>query len=266
MVELESGVSEYIFIDGSGTTEHWYRTTFFDETSVLEESAFSASFRGTFTDTNFTTVSYPEEAVFTSSDRYTVDRIRNLTGDPKSLNRDYVSCNTGYSSMSEDGYTHTLTNPNGWPVKIERDGVEYTSIDQPVVNDYQFVSFSGIQINTVSGVLDVWYYHFRNSDAELLRVFNGLIPPPQLEPEQVTFDLAAICAAIEVLEGELRLFGVDSGSEVDIFQEIRIDPSGGFGSRLKDLAALRARKKELIDSILEGAGGINRDLYGVLID
>lgn len=265
-IALQAGVSVYTFIDGSGTTEHWYKTVFFDEDGVLADSTSSDAFMGDYFDTNFAPTTYPEEAVFTANDRYVVDRIRNLIGDPKQLTRDYVSVETGYSTVSVDGKTHSLSNPRGWPLKVELDGVEYTDEDEPRVNDYQFITFSGAAVNTTSGTLDVWYYHFRNSDTEILRTLNGLTPPPQLTADQVTFELAAVCAAIELLEGELRLFGVTSGSEVDIFQEIRINPKGGFDGRFKDLDALRKRKQALIDAILGELDNIHANLDGVLID
>ena len=267
IIELVPGTSGYTFLDGSGTAEHWYQTTFYDNGLVITESAASTSFRGEFFDTNFSPITYPEEAVFTLNDRYVVDRLRSLVGDPKQLTRDYVSIQSGYSSISADLSTHSLSNPRGWPLRIILDDTEYITKDEPRVNDYQFVTFSGATVNTTSGTLDVWYYHFRNSDTELLRVYNGLIAPPQLTAAQVTFELAAVCAAIEVLEGELRLFGVTSGSEVDIFQEIRINPKGGFDGRGNDLDALRKRKQALIDAILSEEDGINGpDIDGVLID
>lgn len=265
-VVLATGVSVYEFIDGSGTTEHWYKTTFIDSGAVLAESASSAAFRGDFFDTNFSPITYPEEAVFSANDRYVIDRLRNMVGDPKQLTRDYVSTDTGYSSISIDGTTHTLSNPQGWPLRITLDGTEYTTANEPRVNDYQYITFSGTTITNAVSTLDIWYYHFRNSDTELLRNFNGLTPPPQLTAEQVPFELALICAAIETLESEMRLFGVTSGSEIEIYQEIRINPKGGFSGRLDDLKALRARKDKMLDAIIEDLGGANKDICGVLID
>ena len=268
IIPLQVGISNYSYVDGSGTTEHWYRTSFFDSTLVNDETDLSEAFRGNYLDTNFAPISYPPEAVFTPNDYYIIDRLRNLIGDPKELTRDYVSVDTGFSSISIDGQTHSLSNPRGWPLQIKLDGIEYTSKDEPRVNDYQFITFSGSEISTVSGTLDVWYYHFRNSDTELLRAFNSLTPPPPLPAECVTFELSLVLAAIEILEKELRLFGVTSGSEVDIFQEIRINPKGGFDGRASDLGALRKRKDDLINAIMEeGCGGINGgDFWGVLID
>lgn len=265
-IPLVAGVSDYTFIDGGGTTEHWYTTTFIDSDGILAESAASAAFRGDFFDTNFSPITYPEEAVFSPNDRYIIDRMRSITGDPKQLTRDYVSVDTGYSSISIDRTTHTLSNPRGWPLRVQLDNIEYTDKTEPRVNDYQYLTFSGTQISTVSGTLDVWYYHFRNSDTELLRVFNGATLPCELTADQVPFELALICAAIEILEGEVRLFGVTSGSEIEIFQEIRINPKGGLSGRLADLDALRKRKAELLACTLKELGGLNADIWGALID
>jgi hypothetical protein len=195
-IPLQSGDNDYEFIDASGTTSHWYRVTYYDPNTPAE-STFSVSFVGDFYDTNFTAANYPEEGVFTNDDRLILDKVRVLVGDRKELTRDFVSSETGYSSISSDGYTHTLSNPKGWPVKVVLDDTAYTSIAEPVVNDYQFLTFSGTQISTTSGTLDIWYYHFRYSDAEVLRVYNGLTPPYPLEATDVTFDLAILCTAIE---------------------------------------------------------------------
>jgi len=269
VLPLISTQTIYSFIDGSGTTEHWYLTALTDMNAVIADSTPSNSFRGDYLDTQFPDASYPEEFIVTPNDRYIVDVLRTLIGDPKELTRDYISeATSGYDSISADGYTHSLLNPPGWPVKIELDSVEYTDKTEPVVAGYKFITFSGVQIDTTSGVLDLWYYHFRYSDAELLRVFNSLVPPPELNPEDVTFELASLCAAINLLESELRLFGVNSGIEVDIFEEIRVNPKGGVDGRSKDLAALLARKKALIAAILAyKKDGINGpDLCGILID
>lgn len=262
-VPLETGVSNYEYIDYNGTTEHWYKVTFYDST-LPQESAYSTAFKGEFVDTSFHTPRYPEEGVYTSLDRLIIDRVRTLVGDRKELTRDYVSANGGYSSISEDGYSHAFSNPKGWPVSVSLDGVYYDSADEPQVNDSQFITFSGIQINTVSGTLDVWYYHFRFSDSEILRTYNGLTPPYPLEACQVTFDLAVLCTTIELLMEELNATGATSGVEVDIFEEIRINPKVGLDSRFGILSALMKQKKDLLDALI--AGFADADIVGVLID
>lgn len=262
LIELLPGVSAYSFLDGNGTTEHWYRSSYVDTSGVVSETSPSASFAGDYEDTNFVATTYPSEAVFTNYDFYVIDKVRNIIGDPRELTRDYISSSTSYSDVSTDGYSLTFSNPKGWPLKVTLDGQDYISKDEPRVNDYQFLTFSGTTINTTSGTLDVWYYHFRNSDTEVLRTFNGLTTPVGLTAAQVTFDLSVVLAGIELLEKELRQFSITSGSKVDIYEEIGIDPSAGITSRMKDLADLRARKDELIDAILVD----DPELFGVLID
>lgn len=264
LIALVAGESGYAFVDETASTKHWYRTSFFDVSGVVAESITSASFVGTFTDTRFFPISYPTETEFTSDDYFVTDRVRVLLGDLKELTRDYVSSAVGYSSISEDQYTHTLSNPRGWPLKITLDGVAFTAKDEPRVNDHQFITFSGTQISTISGTLDVWYDHFRHSDAEILQVYNALAPPPQLNANQVTFELAAVCTALDMLEQEFRVFGATSGSMVDIFEEIKIDPRGGMSARLGDLEALRQRKQDLIDEILKTVTADN--IYGVILE
>jgi len=267
---LSLSESVYTFVDGGGSTEHWYTVTFVDVNGVVPPSEASPAFRGSFFDTNFSPITYPEEAVFTSNDRYIIDRMRSVVGDPKQLTRDFVSPDTGYSNMSIDQATLTFSNTRGWPLRVVLDGVDYTDITEPRVNDYQFLTFSGTQVSTISGTLDVWYYHFRNSDVELLRTFNNLTPPPELLPAEVPFELALLCASIEILEAEVRLFGVTSGSEIEIFQEIRINPKGGLTGRLADLAALRSRKEALLARVVKKLGSAGdillTDIDGTLID
>lgn len=263
MIELQVGQSVYSFTDFNGTPEHWYRSTFYDA-NTPKESAYSTSFKGEFTDTNVEDTHYPEEGVYTSLDRVVIDKIRTLIGDKKALTRDYVSASTGYTTISEDGYTHTLSNPRGWPIRVVLDGVPYTDEENPEVEDYQFLTFSGTQISTTSGTLDVWYYHFRFSDSEILRVYNALTPPYPLTSDQVTFELAILSAAIEILLSEITGSSSDAGVEVDIFEEIRINPKVGLDSRFNSLAALLKLRKDMIDAIIGGA--VEADLYGVLID
>lgn len=269
LILLVSGQSIYEFVDKNGTTEHWYRTTFYDSNTTTE-SSFSTSFKGIFKDTDFQLVSYQEEALYTNNDHLVIDKVRTLTGDRKTLIRDYISVISGYSSISEDGFTHSLSNPRGWPVSVTLDGNSYTTHEEPRVNDYQFITFSGTSINTSSGTLDIWYYNFRFSDSEILNIYNALIPPAPLTEDQVTFELKILCAAVEALSGELRLSGVTSGTAVAIFEEISINPKGGLDSRTSDLDSLMEQKQKLIDDILkdsleggpDGTGG----LFGVLID
>lgn len=260
-IPLQTGVSNYEYTDYNGTTEHWYKVTFYDS-SIPQESTYSDAFQGEYIDTAYSTASYPEEGVYTNLDRLILDKVRGYIGDKKELTRDYVSALGGFSSISADGFTHTLSNPRGWPVSVSLDNTLYTSTANPRVNDYQFVTFSGVQINTISGTLDIWYYHFRYSDSEILRVYNGLTPPYPLEAEDVTFELAVLSTAIEILISELFGSSASSGAEVDIFEEIRINPKVGLDSKYGNLKTLLALRQSMIDDIV----GDDSDIFGVLID
>ncbi len=263
MVQLQSGQSEYTFIDGGGTPAHWYKTTFYDPTTPAE-SSFSVAFNGDYYDLGFPSASYPPEAIFTSDDYVVVDKIRNLIGDRKEVVRDYTSPSAGNAAnISEDRYTYSFSNPNGWPLKIILGSTEYTTLDDPVVNGYKSVTFSGAQITT-SGTLDLWYHHFRYSDTEILQVYNGLTPPYPLTADQVTFELSIVSAAIELLSAELGMSSSSAGIEVDIFEEIRVNPKAGLDSRYNMLKALLARKQAIIDEIAPDTSSDN--LWGVLID
>lgn len=261
MLELQPGVSNYSFVDTSGTTQHWYKTTFYDA-NLPAESAFSDPFRGDFVDTNFRTATYPEEGLFTPYDRLVISRVRSLVGDRKEVSRDYISAETGYSSISSDGKTYTFSNPKGWPLSVELDGIEHTSLTDPYVQDYQFLTFSGSQVSTVSGVLDVWYYHFRYSDSEIMTAFNSLTAPYPLTPEDISFDFKILSVAIELLAAELSAAGVNSGVEVDIYEEIRINPKLGLDSRFSNLKRLMDQRDAMIALLLRD----RYSLFGVLID
>jgi len=264
IILLVAGTSTYYFDDVGGTTNHWYKTTFYNN-STADESAFSTAFQGDYVDLVFSSANrYPEEGIFTNRDRLIIDRIRDLIGDRKELTRDYVSVLTGYDNVSEDQYSFTLSNPNGWPVQVNLDGTYYTTKSNPAVNGYQFITFSGTQISTTSGTLDVWYYHFRYSDSEILTAYNGQSPPYPLLADEVTFELSLLCAAVDLMESEVGGASAASGVEVDIFEEIRINPKVGLDSRTSTLQLLLKRKQDLVDKL--SADAISSDIYGVLID
>lgn len=264
-IPLQTGITSYSFLDKSGTITFWYTTTFFDTNGVATETTMISPFQGEFYDTSFSPITYPAEFSIINEDRAALERVRQLIGDKKEVIRDYVSSLTGYESISADGYTHNLINPRGWPLRVVLDSIEYTTLANPVVNDYQFVTFSGVQISTASGVLDIWYHHFRYSDSELLQAYHSVASPECLDEGDITMELRAILAAIDLLAGELRLFNINSATEIEIFQEIRVNPKGGSDSRMADLGNLMKTRDALIDDILN-CGTASDDILGVLID
>jgi hypothetical protein len=261
-VALQLNVTSYQYTDKGGTVAHWYLYTFYG--SAVTESVISAAFQGEYIDTSFSPITYPVEMDVSVDDRFVLERIRLLIGDKKEVTRDYVSSSTGYDNVSIDGYTYSLSNPKGWPLKVVLDGLSYTTLTDPIVIDFQYLTFSGSAITT-SGTLDLWYHHFRFSDSEILQAYHTVSVPPCLDPDDVTVELAAVLASLDLLTAELRLYGINSATEIEIYQEIRINPKGGLDSRAADLQKLAQLRDKLIEDILACAVTDN-GVSGVLID
>lgn len=259
---LEADVTRYSYSDVLGNADSWYKWSYFDSVSPVESSLSNparASISGSF----FRGATYPAELYLTGAQQDTIFRLRQLVGDFKSVNRDYISSATGYDNVSEDTYTVSLDNPKGWPLEIAVDGVPFTTINDPVVNGYQFLTFSGTAISTVSGTVDIWYDNFRFSDRELLEAYENVDTPIGMEESAVTIEMYEISAAIKILEAELRSFMATSSSAVSIYEEISINPKAGLDARQADLNALRKRLKGLIGSATVAN---NLTMLGVRID
>jgi len=258
---LLEGVGRYSYTDVFGNADSWYRWSYYD-VDAPSESSLSEAARGTVSGSSYRGASYPAESYLSSVEQSAVLRVRQLIGDPKTINRDYISSATSYDNVSQDGYSVELDNPKGWPLSVSIDGVPFTTINDPVVRGYQFVTFSGTQISTVSGTVDIWYESFRFSDAEILEAYTSVDPPIGLSAAQSTAEMYEIQTAIRLLESELRGFMATSSSKVSIYEEISIDPSSGLVARQKDLEALRKRMKDLVTATTSN----NLTIFGVRID
>lgn len=244
---LDVDVTRYRYEDSTGLADHWYKYSFL--TSSGTEDYLSDALRATVSGTSYTGPTYPAESNFTSAELDTIYRVRQIIGDSKEVNRDYLSPDTSYDNVSIDGYAIELGNPKGWPVTVIIDGTTLTSVGNPKVQGYQYLVFE-TPISTVSGVADIWYEHFRYSDREILDIYTKSDPPCGLTAAQTTIEMYELQASITLLEGELRGFMSTSGQLVDIYEEIKIDPRGGMGSRKDDLDALRQRLKCLVNSTI----------------
>jgi len=258
---LISGVGRYSYADVFGNADSWYKWSYLD-IGLSAESALSDAIRGTISGSHYRGASYPPELTLAASEQSTLLRVRQLVGDLKAVNRDYISSATSYDNVSQDGYTVELDNPKGWPLSVSVDGTPFTTINDPVVRGYQFLTFSGTQINTTSGTLDVWYESFRFSDQEILETYLSVDPPRGLSAAQTSLEMYELQASIRLLESELRGFMASSSSKVSIYEEISIDPSAGLQARQKDLDALNRRLSELVVSAI----GDNLTIFGVRLD
>lgn len=234
-----------------GTSSAWYKTSYYNSVSAAESSLSSAT-RGIAVEQTALVATYPAEQNLTSTDRYNVDRIRYYIGDEKKTNRDYVSssCLAGYENVSADGTTYKIDSPKGWPLKVIKDSVEYTSRTNPAVVDYSFLTFSGTTISTISGTLDVWYESFRHSDREILDIFITTPEPAYMSTSTTTSEMYQISAAITILEMELRqLMGETSGS-FTLQGELSYNPEPLLRQKKEDLLELKKKLKEIVDEMV----------------
>jgi len=257
---IVSTAKYYTFEDENGTSSSWYKTNYFNS-STLAESAISTASQGIEREEEYVNPSYPVEITLTSSDEYYVDLIRTYIGDPRVIKRDYVSSTAGsYDNVSADGLTYKLSDGRGWPTRVIKDSVEYTSTSNPQVHDYQFLTFSGTTISTASGVVDVWYENFRHSDREILKIYNDTPLPPYVTTVNATTEIYLLNAAIMLLQQEItQLMGETSG-KFDLKGELSYDPEGLLKQKKSMIDSLRGKLKEVTDEAVTGS------ISGVRID
>ncbi|MCK5018677.1 MAG: hypothetical protein KAS32_16570 [Candidatus Peribacteraceae bacterium] len=250
----------YNFEDATGTSSSWYKTSYYHSVTLLESSLSTAS-KGIEIELEHVDTTYPEEINMTSTDYYHTGRIRYLVGDNKKVVRDYVSpgCTGGYQNVSEDGYTYQFE-ARGWPLRIEKDGVSYASSSNPYVTDYSFLTFSGTQINTVSGTLDIWYESFRKSDREILKVYNTNPGIPHVSSSAVTTEMLRLSSAISIIREELvQLMGENSG-KFNLSGELSFDPTPILKHKRALIKDLESQLSVLVSE------SVSNNITGVLID
>ena len=260
-IALDYSTSRYSFYDVFGTEDLWYKWSYYSATGPIE-SSLSDPTKGTVSGTVFRGKTYPAEMDFTSSQQNMISRIRQYIGDFKEINRDYMSPTTSYENLSDDGFTITFDNPKAWPLAITVDGTVYTSIIDPIVNGYQFITFSGTLITQDSSTADVWYEHFRFSDREIFDMYETVELPPRVSSSMATLEIYELSTAINILESEFRGFMVTSSNKVSIYEEISIDASAGLSARQDDLNNLRKRLNDIIDNAVAN----NLTMFGVRIE
>lgn len=257
-VDLVAGQTFYLYYptEGSSTYTAWY--TYYNSTT-LDESVFSTAVvykeiaPGSSVDGSFTGDSYPDEIPTSYSEDEILRAIRLYIGDSKNIRRDYVNPNdeTLYGGVSEDGCTYKLSEPPGWPRKVVLDDVEYTTLTNPEVRNYEFVTFSGVTISTTSGTLDIWYDNFRHSDREVLRAYYEVEYPPDITSSNVTAEIREVATSVALLETELRrLLGSVDGS-FSVSGDTSFNPAPVLAARQEDLAKLRKKLKELVEEATE---------------
>lgn len=264
-IVLVAGVSTYTYDHTAGTSDTWYRSSFFN-TSTSARSSYSASVKGT-SPTLFTTISYPVEFDFDATEELTIRNIRRLIGDPKGLTRLYIDgtddLNCTSVSILEDNKTIEMEE-TGWPVYIAVDGTEFTTLGDPVVQGYMYLTFSGSAF-TGSEVIEIWQHTFRLSDRQVHQAYSDAMVPPLVSVDCVTVDHLMLQAAIDLLEGLLM---EDSMQDMALIRDDQtmFDPSAGQAALRERGKAIDRLRKQLDRLVKECIKSDMLGLEGVLLD
>jgi len=254
-VLLVAGVSVYTYDHIAGTLDTWYKCSYYNA-SPSRESDQSDAVQGRRAEL-FYSPTYPPEFVFSNSDLNTIRKIRRFIGDFKGLKRLYIDEDEFCNYIRDDNKTIDLSEKS-WPVYITVNSAEKTSLLEPIVQGYQYLTFSGT-LSESTDTLDIWYYTFKFSDAEVYEAFGDSQIPPGLTSSTVTQDHLILVAAIDLLENMTSEDMVNDGAVVRDDRSL-YDPSPG----LRERAATIERLKKMLDSLIKQY--IFSNLTGMLID
>ncbi len=251
-----NGSSTYSFLDTGTSPGRYYKAQYFNSTTMVS-SVFSelAQETGIFSEYTVptTTATYPPEIALSEQDREIVESIRLTLGDIGTIERDFYDSSDTQSQfacssqISSDEKTWELVEWKGWPQRVVINSVEKTSITDPQVLGYRFLTFSGSSA-CITGTLDVFYNAFRFSDREILLAYDragNLLVSCGLSAGQITTEMLIMQAAILLLEGELRQSQEKAVSIRD--GDTTYDNTRGVMSRTQDLSDLKQKIRELIE-------------------
>jgi len=268
MVPLVAGTSVYTYNHITGTSDTWYRSSYYNTTTGAESSLSNAA-NGT-APALYNNITYPEEYEFTADEDIIIRKIRRLIGDLKGLERLYIdgtdtTDECASSAILEDNKTIELEE-KGWPVYISVNSIEYTSSEDPVVNGYQYLTFSGtLNSGTINDIIDIWYYTFEFSDREIYEAYGDAMIPPLVPSDCLSQDHLMLQAAIDLLEHKLA---VDAAADTAMIRDDMTvyDPSAGataLRERGRQIERLRKQLDALVKECLKSS---MLGLEGVLID
>lgn len=267
-ISLQPHVSTYEYLHLEGTDDTWYKSSYYN-TSTGAESSLSDPTHGS-APSLFHNITYPVEYEFDADEEIIIRKIRRLIGDNKELELlvidkesicdSDVSCN----HVLSDGKTVNL-DERGWPVYISLGALEFTSLTDPVVNGYQYLTFSGTLSTLSSGCqhdLTIWYYSFNFSDREIYEAYGDAMIPPNVPSNCVTQDHLILQASIDLLENLIKQEAMTDGASIRDDQTA-YDPSPG----LRERSALVDRLRKQLDALIkESIRSCMLGLEGVLLD
>lgn len=258
-ITLLTDQTNYTAIDSDGTADHWYRSQYYN-TTTLAESGWSDPVLGEPGDLFYNPL-FPPEVSYGTEDQRIIDRIRILLGDPLNLSREYGE--DAASSIHPDNRTYELDR-KGWPVSITMAGISMNDSIDPSINGYRYLRFDqDISITTYSGGVtygvDIWYYNFRFSDREIMEAYDNCPPPGGLNFVTANQEAYMLATAIDLLNRSLIEDAAEDGAVVTD-EGSRYDPSPGLQIRRDRIRDLEGKLEALIKRLL--LGGIS----GVLLD
>lgn len=207
------GSAGYTYLDVDTTPGKYYRAQYYNS-GTLASSPFSeiAQETGVFSEYSVptTTATYPPEIALSGNDREIVESIRVTLGDLTIIERDSYDSSEPTEDcarqISADTRTWEMVEWKGWPQRVVLNGTDKTTLSDPQVLGYRFLTFSGGD-SVVTGTLDLYYASFRFSDREILLAYDragNLLASCGLEAGDITTEMLIMQAAILLLEGELR--------------------------------------------------------------
>lgn len=258
-IPLVAGRTMYSHEHAAGTDDTWYKSSIYDNINEVE-CCWSDPVKG-ISPALYHYATYPRECDYDGDDSIIIRKIRRLVGDLEGLNRLYIDGSDEYtlsSALQPDEYTVNL-NEKGWPVHISLNDTEKTNLNDPIVQGYQYLTFSGTL--SENDVIDIWYYTFKFSNREIYEAYGDTMIPPGLTSSNVTQDHLVLQASIDLLENMTSADMVDDGARV-VDDQSTYDPSPGLVERDRTIKRLRAMLDALIKQYRYDMSG----LAGVLID
>jgi len=270
-ITLLNSTSVYQTYDFSGNFSDWYSSRYYN-TENDAYSGWSEPVLGETGDIYYDPI-FPEEVDYGTADQNVINKIRLYIGDIVGLKREYGS--EAMSSIHPDGKTYEL-DQKGWPAFITMGGKSFTSTLNPSVNGYKLLKFtefidmtcvtcSGVvnicgdtEIRDIENGVDIYYYTFRNSDREIMEVYDNCLPPDRLTEANATTQSYMLQSAIDILNMELISDANEDGAKLNEDKD-SYDPSIGLKIRYDILKDLQKRLDALVKSIFMGS------VSGVLI-
>jgi len=271
-VLLDANYSQYYFTDPDGYSSDWYISRYYGSSNG-STSGWSDPIQGEPGDLYYNP-QFPPEVAYGTADQLVIDRIRVLTGDPLGLRREYGE--DALSSIHTDGKTYEM-DETGWPAYVNMGGLQFSSTDNPSVNGYRYLRFkeyiddicttcSGyvgscgedVTKEVVNGA-DIWYYVFRRSDRQIMKVYDNCPPPSPLTTETANAEAYMLQTAVDLLRNELWEDAIEDGADISD-EGSKYSPAPGLTVRRDLLKDLEKKLGDLIKAVmLSGITGVRVD-------